>query len=98
MLTMNFDDFVTSLDGAEPPEGLPLLAVAMWWAGKGDWNRAHEIAQEVETPEGAWVHAYLHRKEGDDGNAEYWYQQAGRPHSRLSSDDEWDEISRALLA
>lgn len=95
---MNFDDFVTSLNDPEPPENLPLLAVAMWWDGKGEWNRAHEIAQDIATPDASWVHAYLHRKEGDDGNAGYWYRQAGKPHSRLPIEAEWDEISRALIA
>lgn len=69
----------------------------MWWDGAGNWTRAHEIAQEIESREAAWVHAYLHRKEGDAGNAGYWYGQAGKPHSQLSLAAEWEEISRALL-
>jgi hypothetical protein len=95
---MRFEEFQASLKGASPPETLSGLAQAMWWDGKGDWTRAHEMAQGAETPEAAWVHAYLHRKEGNAENAIYWYQQAGKPHSQLSFDAEWAEISRALLA
>lgn len=58
----------------------PLLA--LWWEGRGEWERAHEVAQEVETPEGAWVHAYLHRREGDAVNARYWYRRRGDQRRR----------------
>jgi hypothetical protein len=95
---MNFDDFRRSLTGGSPPEGVPELVAALWWAAKGDWARAHEIAQDVASADGAWVHAYLHRKEGDQGNAGYWYRQARRPHSRASVEAEWEEIVRAVLA
>ncbi len=95
---MNFDDFSRSLTGAAPPEGVSPLATALWWDAKGDWARAHEIAQDAGSVDGAWVHAYLHRKEGDQGNAGYWYRQAGRPHSRAPSLAEWEEIVRAVLA
>ena len=74
---MVFDEFRGSLDGSSRQTQLSPLLVALWWDAKGDWARAHEIAQDVESSDGAWVHAYLHRKEGDDGNAGYWYQ-AGR--------------------
>ena len=70
----------------------------MWWDAKGDWRRAHEIAQEIDSSEGAWVHAYLHRKEGDEGNASYWYRQARKPHSRLPLAMEWSEIVTRLIA
>jgi len=69
----------------------------LWWDAKGDWTRAHESAQQDEGPAGAWVHAYLHRKEGDASNAEYWYNRAGRKHSSASFEIEWDEIAKALL-
>jgi hypothetical protein len=74
----------------------PLLA--LWWDARGNWERAHEVAQEVEDENGAWVHAYLHRKEGDVANAGYWYRRAGRrlPVGDLSS--EWVEIVEAMLA
>ncbi len=62
----------------------------------GDWDRAHRIVQELDTPEAAWVHAYLHRVEGDLGNAAYWYRRAGRPESRAPLKEEWNEILDAL--
>jgi hypothetical protein len=71
--------------------------LALWWDGRGNWEKAHEVAQDVEGPDGAWVHAYLHRKEGDFGNAGYWYRQAGR---RVATGDlmvEWEGIVGELL-
>jgi hypothetical protein len=73
------------------------LLLALWWDARGDWHRAHEVAQEIENPEGAWVHAYLHRKEGNPSNAAYWYRQAGRPAASCSLDAEWEEIAKSLL-
>jgi hypothetical protein len=87
-----------SLQAAEPPGELPPLAKALWWEAKGEWNRAHEIAQEIESKDAAWVHAYLHRREGDEWNAGYWYRRAGQPVSRLSLEEEWRQIALALLA
>ena len=78
------------------PDGLPPLLAALWWDAQDDWDRAHEFAQTVETPQGAWVHAYLHRKEGDMGNAEYWYRKAGRRPPLASLDQEWAEIVATL--
>lgn len=80
----------------ESAEGLAPLLAALWWDARGDWNRAHELAQSVETAEGAWVHAYLHRKEGDLFNAEYWYRRAGRRQPATTLDQEWAEIAAAL--
>lgn len=98
MQGMTFDEFRASLSESDPPEALPGLLGGLWWEAKGDWNKAHSIAQDVPGRDGAWVHAYLHRKEGDGGNAGYWYQQAGRTHCRLSFDDEWEKIVMELLA
>jgi len=75
----------------------PPLLQALWHDARGDWGRAHELAQEIDTRDGAWVHAYLHRKEGDPDNARYWYRRAGRTESAAPLDDEWSEIARALL-
>jgi hypothetical protein len=75
----------------------PLLA-ALWHERRGDWTRAHEIAQEIDDETGAWVHAYLHRREGDESNAAYWYRRAGKPIARAGLDDEWRAIVEALLA
>jgi len=71
--------------------------LALWWDGQGNWEQAHEVAQEVEDPEGAWVHAYLHRKEGDLGNAGYWYRRAGRPPATGALELEWTYIVETLL-
>jgi hypothetical protein len=74
----------------------PLL-VALWYDDQADWRKAHEIAQDVETPDGAWVHAYLHRKEGDTSNANYWYRQAGKKIPTQTLLQEWEEIVTELL-
>jgi hypothetical protein len=84
---------------ASPPPGLSGALAALWHDARGDWERAHECAQEDRGAYGAWVHAYLHRKEGDPGNAGYWYARAGRPApAGLSLGEEWDAIARELLA
>ncbi|QNI38629.1 hypothetical protein H7846_13310 [Edaphobacter sp. 4G125] len=72
--------------------------LALWWGAQGNWDRAHEVAQEIEDPNGSWVHAYLHRKEGDSGNAAYWYRRAGRRTAQGDLDYEWSAIVEALLA
>ncbi len=94
---MNLEAFRVSLDGAAPPPGVTPLVTALWHAAKGNWETAHGIAQNDSSAEGAWVHAYLHRVEGDEGNAGYWYRRAGKPHCRDSLDAEWAEIADALL-
>ena len=63
---------------------------ALWWDAKGHWKRALEIAQDIGNAEAAWVHAYLHRKEGDNWNAGYWYSGAGKPKGTQSLDREWE--------
>ena len=93
---MTIDEFRATLTAAEPPP-LPTLLHALWWDARGDWNRAHSIAQEIDDASGAWVHAYLHRKEGDLTNAEYWYRRAGKDAARDSLDAEWNRIAAALL-
>jgi hypothetical protein len=94
---MTVDDFRKSLTAAEPPAELSLALAGLWWDGKGDWTRAHESAQQDEGPESSWVHAYLHRKEADQGNATYWYGRAGKPVCGESLDAEWLSIVRGLL-
>lgn len=82
----------------KPPAGLSLEAKALWYTKKGDWEAAHNIAQDIETPTGSWLHALLHLVEGDFGNARYWFVEAGRPVKKLSQIDElWDEIAEAVL-
>src|ERR1700676_1693131 len=76
---MTLDDFRQSFTATELPAGLSLALAALWWDAKSDWTRAHETAQQDEGKDGSWVHAYLHPKEGDQGNAAYWYSRAGKP-------------------
>ena len=83
--------------GAPPPDLAPALA-ALWRLRQGDWPAAHRLAQDGSGPQGDWVHAHLHRVEGDLSNAAYWYRRAGRPASSQSLPEEWDEIATALLA
>ena len=96
-LGMSIEEFHRSLTGDRPPEDLTLSLRALWWDAKGDWTKAHESAQQDEGPAGAWVHAYLHRKEGDLSNAGYWYQRAGKLQARMAFEEEWAEIVSSLL-
>jgi hypothetical protein len=86
-----------SLSKATPPAGLAPTVQALWWTAKGDWDRAHKIVQDDESAEAAWVHAYLHRVEGDLPNARYWYRTAGKPAATGALEDEWNAIAAALL-
>jgi hypothetical protein len=95
---MTTEDFRNSLAGAHPPPGLDPPLTALWYAGKGYWGKAHAIAQDIPTREGSWVHAWLHRQEGDQGNAHYWYNRAGRKMPQLQLEEEWTEIVRAMLS
>src|SRR6266536_1877142 len=82
---------------ARPSAGLTLALAGLWWDAKGDWTRAHESAQQDEGRDGSWVHAYLHRKQGDHNNAAYWYSRAGRSVCRESLEAEWMSIATSLL-
>jgi hypothetical protein len=94
---MNHAQFKRSLDGAAPPRlAAPLRA--LWFAAKGDWDKAHALVMDAAGAEAAWVHAYLHRVEGDLDNARYWYRQAKRPSASGELDAEWDAIVAALLS
>lgn len=94
---MNVADFIASLDGAAPAPELSAPLAGLWWAAKGDWDRAHKIVQGESSREAAWVHAYLHRVEGDLGNAGYWYRQAGQVAAKDSLEAEWERIAATLL-
>jgi hypothetical protein len=95
---MTIDDLRGAVELKTPlPDDAPPLVRALWHDATGDWAGAHRVAQDIETPEGAWVHAYLHRKEGDIANAGYWYRRAGRPAATGSLDDEWQAIATVLL-
>jgi len=95
---MTIEAFKESLHQPTPPAGLAPLLLALWHEGKGDWHKAHNIAQDVPGPDGAWVHAYLHRIEGDDWNANYWYRRAGRSMPGHSLKEEWEGLVEHFLA
>ena len=94
---MTIQDFQASLEETSAPAGLSPCLAALWHEKRGDWSKAHEIVQEINSPAAAWVHAYLHRKDGDEGNAAYWYRRARQPFPSSSSDQEWREIVESLL-
>jgi hypothetical protein len=95
---MTTDQFRDSMKAAMPPADLGLALTGLWWDAKGDWSQAHESVQQDEGPSGSWVHAYLHRKEGDASNAAYWYSRAGRRPSQATLEEEWSEIVTSLLS
>ncbi|HTF30887.1 MAG TPA: hypothetical protein VK625_18660 [Flavitalea sp.] len=94
---MNFTDYKSSLDSDNAPEGLSPVLLALWYDGKNDWERSHDIAQDIHTNDGSWIHAYLHRKEGDPGNAAYWYRKAGKQVPTVSLEKEWEDLVKVLL-
>lgn len=95
---MTITDFIASLAESSPPDGLSAALRALWLERKGEWDRAHETVQDEAGAEAAWVHAYLHRREGDSSNASYWYSRAGRTTPKATLDEEWRAITEALLA
>lgn len=94
---MDWTTFADSLGQEQPPAGLGRPLEALWWLAQGEWDRAHELAQAEPGADGAWVHAHLHRVEGDLGNAGYWYSRAGRAKSRQSLEAEWEAMVTELL-
>ncbi|WP_223162251.1 hypothetical protein [Salinicola halimionae] len=93
----NMTTFLSSLDRPTPPADLGHELRALWWAGRSEWSKAHAQVDSSSGRRAAWVHAYLHRWEGDIDNAHYWYRQAGRQLPDQSLDNEWHEITRSLL-
>lgn len=92
-------DLIDSVDACDsPPDGLSAELRTLWHTRKGEWERAHNIAQEIETRMGSWLHAHLHLIEGDVGNAGYWYQRAGKlARGKAEIDAEWREMVEANL-
>ena len=86
-----------STDRVHPPEGLSVYLTSLWYDAKGNWNKAHELIQDVEDTNAAWIHAFLHRKEGDTSNADYWYRRAGRKRPSISLEEEWESITVHFL-
>lgn len=95
---MKLAEFRESLGSPKPPERISLELRALWHAARNGWDDAHKLVQNESSAEAAWVHAYLHRVEGDLDNAGYWYRKARKPKSTAPLDDEWGEIASALLA
>ena len=94
---MEFENFKQTMKDATPPPGSSVYLAAMWYDGHGNWNEAHKMVDSLEDSTACWVHAYLHRKEGDVWNADYWYRKAGKIRPGLSLTEEWQSISEALL-
>jgi hypothetical protein len=94
---MTIDEFQRSTSEDGPPANITPALTALWWDARGDWEKAHSFAQDDEGRDGAWVHAYLHRKEGDRGNSGYWYRRAGKSFCEKSLSEEWLSIAQELL-
>jgi hypothetical protein len=95
---MKVEQLRTTLSFEGPPAELTAPLAALWWDAKGDWARAHALVDELETADGMAVHAYLHRKEGQAWNADYWYERAGRRFHREHLQDEWAALVEGLTA
>lgn len=91
-------EFDRALAAAAAPSHMPPPLLALWHDARGDWRAAHEVAQDIDDEVGSWIHAYLHRKEGDDGNAGYWYRRARRAAFRGSLQEEWQAIVQAVTS
>ena len=94
---MTFNEFKISLAQTSPPQRLSPLLQALWHEAKGDWGTAHQLAQDVNSQHGAWVHGYLHLREGDRSNASYWYHHANQSIPATSLEEEWENIVKQLL-
>ncbi len=86
-----------SLLNSTPPPGASVYLEALWYDAKNDWKKAHDLIQDLPDKNAAWIHAYLHRKEGDTGNADYWYSKAGKKRPAIDLQKEWEEIVKAFL-
>ncbi|PWT95097.1 MAG: hypothetical protein C5B52_18595 [Bacteroidetes bacterium] len=94
---MEYKDFIDSLKNSESPKNMSIYLQALWEDGKKNWDRAHELIQDVEDENASWIHAYLHRKEGDAGNALYWYNRARKKMPNISLDEEWKFLVENFL-
>lgn len=94
---MKYDRFLESIRDNKMPPDLNSELRSLWLDATDDWNQAHSIAQNIHTEMGSHIHAYLHRKEGDKWNANYWYRQAGQEYPDISLAGEWENLVRANL-
>jgi regulatory protein YycI of two-component signal transduction system YycFG len=96
MTVMSLDEFRQRIQSSIEP-AISTYALALWYDAKGDWRKAHQLIQDLDTIEAAWIHAYLHRKEGDRANASYWYHRAHQKTPSYSLEQEWEELVKAFL-
>jgi hypothetical protein len=94
---MEFSEFKESTSGVDPPDFISDYLKALWYDFKGEWEKSHTIIQDIESKTAAWIHAYLHRKEGDIWNADYWYTCAGRKRPLATLEEEWESIVKQLI-
>lgn len=94
---MTFEKFMASLTEPAPRAGISPPLAALWWMAKGDWQRAHNLVDDLDGADAAWVHAHLHRIEGDPANAHYWYRRAEKTPSTATFEAERAAIAKALL-
>jgi len=94
---MTYDEYLASIKNAQPSSALSETLRSLWWDKKREWDTAHTIAQEIATPQGSAVHAYLHRKEGVLWNADYWYSRAGRMRPDIPLEKEWQLLVEEML-
>ena len=94
---MQFETFQQTLKEDAPPGDVTVQLTAMWYDARGNWNKAHSMVDNLNDSTSCWVHAYLHRKEGDTGNADYWYRKAGKKRAEITLQEEWEIIVQALL-
>jgi hypothetical protein len=94
---MTFEQFQQSLSQSSPPSSVSAHLKALWYDGKGDWEQSHNIIQDINDADASWIHAYLHRKEGDIRNADYWYKRAGKKRPNISLNEEWKGIVKDIL-
>ena len=94
---MTFNEFLSTVAGAKPPSNIAETLVSLWWDKKGDWDKAHSIAQQIPTVQGSAVHAYLHREEGVLWNADYWYSRAGKQRPAIALEEEWRLLVEEML-
>ena len=94
---MNVLSFKESLLNNDPPQNTSVYLKALWHDARGEWDKAHTLIQDVDDRNASWIHAYLHRKEGDTGNADYWYWRAGKQRPSFSIEEEWEQIASALI-
>lgn len=94
---MTFEAFKDSLAAQQPPASLSVYAQALWYDGRNNWQQAHDLIQDLPDKKAAWIHAYLHRREGDTWNADYWYNRAGQKRPQVSLQVEWEQLVTHFL-